>query len=365
MRSAVMKYGTNQWHRVASLLTSKTAAECRSRWFDHLDPRVSASPWSPEEDSRLIELHSRMPNKWRSIAATLGSRSAEQCLARFQVLTPDLSGAAAGSEDGMHSQDSLSVFDKTALGPDAEKQLIAEARARLSNSLGRKAKRKLREREEAETSFWDSIEQRRQDGGKLKPLRHTSLSVPEVLPPGHLPPTGATSSKISAPKIPEPSILYQPRKPNRPKLDLPPPKVPEPSRRFQFNAELSKGVLKLLDCLPAPSGRSLMDLYKSSHHKISYDSYDGPNLSPEPASDGPETSLQSETPEADAEAEIQAEIGREGSISYAARALLREELERNVQIPENTAQRAELSEDIVRMLDDRETLLRQVQQLNH
>ena len=39
LKAAVMKYGKNQWSRIASLLHRKSAKQCKARWFEWLDPR--------------------------------------------------------------------------------------------------------------------------------------------------------------------------------------------------------------------------------------------------------------------------------------------------------------------------------------
>ncbi len=40
LKAAVMKYGKNQWNRVASLLTRKNGAQCKARWYEWLDPSI-------------------------------------------------------------------------------------------------------------------------------------------------------------------------------------------------------------------------------------------------------------------------------------------------------------------------------------
>lgn len=348
MRSAVRKYGTNQWHRVASLLTSKTAAECRSRWFDCLDPRISASSWSSEEDRRLIELQNRMPNQWRSIAATLGSRSAEQCHARIEAL---MSQVGANVDNETKTGNFLWGIHKTSLGSDAEKQLIAEVRARLSNSLGRKAKRKLREREEADKQFWNSIEQHRQKGGKLKTLTSSSLTIPEVLPPGHLQPL---KSAISGPKRTEPSIKHQKRKPNRPHLDLPPPQIVKPARRFVFNAELTQEVLEVLGTLPDPLKPSLIDHYRESKGNEDFNSSSSEKMS---------APYKLERSKMEIETESKVEFESEEPISEIASETLCDEQERHESLQEEPAHRVEPNNEIAEMIEEREALLRQIRKL--
>lgn len=40
LKAAVMKYGKNQWSRIASLLHKKSGKQCKARWFEWLDPSI-------------------------------------------------------------------------------------------------------------------------------------------------------------------------------------------------------------------------------------------------------------------------------------------------------------------------------------
>lgn len=40
LKAAVMKYGKMSWARVASLLSRKSAKQCKARWFEWLDPAI-------------------------------------------------------------------------------------------------------------------------------------------------------------------------------------------------------------------------------------------------------------------------------------------------------------------------------------
>merc|ERR1711991_738445 len=40
LKAAVMKYGPNQWARCSSLLVRKSAAQCKARWYEWLDPSI-------------------------------------------------------------------------------------------------------------------------------------------------------------------------------------------------------------------------------------------------------------------------------------------------------------------------------------
>jgi pre-mRNA-splicing factor CDC5/CEF1 len=109
-----------------------------------------------------------MPTQWRTIAPIVG-RTATQCLERYQKLLDDAE-AKDNEELGMGGGDDPET--KPAEGSrnlrpgeidtdpetkparpdpidmdDDEKEMLSEARARLANTQGKKAKRKARERQ--------------------------------------------------------------------------------------------------------------------------------------------------------------------------------------------------------------------------
>jgi len=85
LKAAVMKYGLNQWPRVASLLPRKTAKQCKARWFEWLDPEIKKTEWTKEEEERLLHLAKVMSSQWRTIAPLVG-RTAAQCLEHYEKL---------------------------------------------------------------------------------------------------------------------------------------------------------------------------------------------------------------------------------------------------------------------------------------
>lgn len=74
LKAAVMKYGMNQWARVASLLSRKSAKQCKARWYEWLDPSIKKTEWSREEEEKLLHLAKLMPSQWRTIAPIVGAR---------------------------------------------------------------------------------------------------------------------------------------------------------------------------------------------------------------------------------------------------------------------------------------------------
>ncbi|KAG6813103.1 hypothetical protein H0H92_013957 [Tricholoma furcatifolium] len=141
LKAAIAKYGKNQWARISSLLT---------------------------EDEKLLHLAKLMPTQWRTIAPIVG-RTAVQCLERYQKLLDEAEakenqelGLVGPDGDAGPSADDIRRLRPGEIDPDPEtkparpdpidmdedeKEMLSEARARLANTQGKKAKRKARERQ--------------------------------------------------------------------------------------------------------------------------------------------------------------------------------------------------------------------------
>ncbi|KAG7212980.1 hypothetical protein KM043_002320 [Ampulex compressa] len=172
LKAAVMKYGKNQWSRIASLLHRKSAKQCKARWFEWLDPSIKKTEWSREEDEKLLHLAKLMPTQWRTIAPIIG-RTAAQCLERYEYLLDQ----AQKKEEGDDATDDPRKLKPGEIDPNPETkparpdpkdmdedelEMLSEARARLANTQGKKAKRKAREKQLEEARRLAALQKRRE-----------------------------------------------------------------------------------------------------------------------------------------------------------------------------------------------------------
>eukprot|EP01105_Mastigella_eilhardi_P006388 TRINITY_DN17988_c0_g1_i1.p1 TRINITY_DN17988_c0_g1~~TRINITY_DN17988_c0_g1_i1.p1 ORF type:complete len:799 (-),score=259.69 TRINITY_DN17988_c0_g1_i1:50-2398(-) len=172
LKAAVMKYGKNQWARISSLLVRKSAKQCKARWNEWLDPSIKKTDWSREEEERLLHLAKIMPTQWRSIAPLVG-RTASQCLEHYNKLL-DAAQAKDGTIDPSYDPrrlrpgeiDPLPETKPARCDPvdmdEDEKEMLSEARARLANTRGKKAKRKAREKQLDEARRLANLQKRRE-----------------------------------------------------------------------------------------------------------------------------------------------------------------------------------------------------------
>lgn len=172
-----------QWARISSLLVRKTPKQCKARWYEWLDPSIKKTEWSKEEDEKLLHLAKLMPTQWRTIAPLVG-RTATQCLERYQRLLDEAEaregeelGLAGPGAEAAPSADDVRRLRPGEIDPDPEtkpakpdpidmdeeeKEMLSEARARLANTQGKKAKRKARERALEEARRLAQLQKRRE-----------------------------------------------------------------------------------------------------------------------------------------------------------------------------------------------------------
>lgn len=162
--------------------------------------------WSREEEEKLLHLAKIMPTQWRTIAPLVG-RTAAQCLEHYEKLlyvqqsgglltvagqpSPSLIASVKHGilmfsfwhcSDAAAGKDAESMDDARKLRPgeidpspetkpalpdpvdmeEDEKEMLQEARARLANTRGKKAKRKAREKQLEEARRLAMLQKRRE-----------------------------------------------------------------------------------------------------------------------------------------------------------------------------------------------------------
>lgn len=170
LKAAVMKYGLNQWSRISSLLVRKSAKQCKARWYEWLDPSIKKTEWSKEEEEKLLHLAKIFPNQWRTIAPGIG-RTPSQCIEHYEKLLEEAAGKEVDEENDPRKLRPGEVDPAPETRPpkpdpvdmdEDEKEMLQEARARLSNTRGKKAKRKMREKQLEEGRRLATVQRKRE-----------------------------------------------------------------------------------------------------------------------------------------------------------------------------------------------------------
>lgn len=73
--SIIEQIGTKDWLKVAKLMKTRNARQCRERWNNYLNPALINDPWTPEEDALLEEKFKEYGAGWNTIAKFFKGRS--------------------------------------------------------------------------------------------------------------------------------------------------------------------------------------------------------------------------------------------------------------------------------------------------
>ncbi|KAL3642272.1 hypothetical protein CASFOL_013087 [Castilleja foliolosa] len=75
LKELVERYGPHNWNAIAEKLRGRSGKSCRLRWFNQLDPRINRSPFTEEEEERLLTCHRIHGNRWAIIARLFPGRT--------------------------------------------------------------------------------------------------------------------------------------------------------------------------------------------------------------------------------------------------------------------------------------------------
>ena len=89
MQKLVSMCGTHNWEKVALLMRNQFTTiawsdkECKKRWNDYLDPKMSKRPWTELEELEMLVVHKLCQNKWSTVSSLLYGRNNNTIKNRF------------------------------------------------------------------------------------------------------------------------------------------------------------------------------------------------------------------------------------------------------------------------------------------
>lgn len=89
--AGIHKVGLESWNNVAAFVgNGRTRSQCSQRWNRGLNPKISKTCWSHDEEVKLLEYVEKFGERaWTRIANEFGNRSDVQCRYRYQQLSKD------------------------------------------------------------------------------------------------------------------------------------------------------------------------------------------------------------------------------------------------------------------------------------
>ena len=86
LKKLVEQKGCLRWEEIASEMDGLNARQCRDRWTNFLDPKISSRPWTLEEEQRLLQLVRVMGNCWVQISRRFKGRTDIQIKNKYNSL---------------------------------------------------------------------------------------------------------------------------------------------------------------------------------------------------------------------------------------------------------------------------------------
>lgn len=74
------------WFQVAKVLPGRTDDQCAKRWRENLDPSISRTPWTKEDDELLMKTYEKIGKRWKDLASHFQGRPPVHCRNRVQSL---------------------------------------------------------------------------------------------------------------------------------------------------------------------------------------------------------------------------------------------------------------------------------------
>lgn len=92
-------YGPDNWNEIAPFVgNGRLRSQCSQRWIRVLDPMISKTAWTYEEDSMLLYYVNIFGEKsWMRVANQIGSRSDVQCRYRFHQLQKEITNCQSNN----------------------------------------------------------------------------------------------------------------------------------------------------------------------------------------------------------------------------------------------------------------------------
>ena len=90
LKKFVNNFGESAWDDIAALMPGRNPRQCHDRWTYYLSPTINNSPWTEEEDKRIIKLQPEFKGKWVQMSKRFKGRTDIQLKNRWNVLKKSL-----------------------------------------------------------------------------------------------------------------------------------------------------------------------------------------------------------------------------------------------------------------------------------
>ena len=86
LKELVKLYGESNWIMISCKMEHRNSRQCKDRWEEYLSPTTNRTPWSKEEELRLMTLVSQYGKKWLFLSKFFDRRPDSQIRNKFKTI---------------------------------------------------------------------------------------------------------------------------------------------------------------------------------------------------------------------------------------------------------------------------------------
>jgi hypothetical protein len=108
----VSELGATNWSQISEQLHGRSAMHCRQRWVTQVDPSIVKSPWTEDEDRKIVVAQRKLGNRFAEIAKVLDGRPRPAVCQRWHSV---LHGRAEKMLESMTKEEIQQIADSLQL----------------------------------------------------------------------------------------------------------------------------------------------------------------------------------------------------------------------------------------------------------
>lgn len=135
LKECVKRFGRGNWKQISTFMPRRNARQCKDRWEKYLNPDVDNSPFSVDDDIKILKFYSVFGGKWKELSKMMPGRTDTSIKSRYKLLVRhgETLELLENMKKGDKVQEHLIDDEKS---PDEIKDIDVSESAKIFSTLG-------------------------------------------------------------------------------------------------------------------------------------------------------------------------------------------------------------------------------------